>query len=186
MEIKDLLPGDILLFSGEPESPISDSITYLTKSAVSHAAMVFDDSYEIIEETPPAIHINSVKARINGGKISVMRHHPKKKNYAPVLDIARNYLNFNRPYSHSGLYTLGLLLLYRSFTPGRRSQKVIVKIFKKLTSELLDYVDRFLYPGKSPMFSSQFIYRCYEEAGDDYHLCMVDSSPQRLESTMHR
>ncbi len=170
MKITDLRPGDILIFSGGSENPVSDSITYLTKSPVNHAAMVYTNPSEIIEETPPAVHVNSVKARINGGKISVMRHHPMEKSYAPVLDVARNYLNYNHPYSNGSIYTLGLLLLYRRFIPGANTQKVMVKIFKKIASDLLDYVDRFIYPGKSPMCCSQFIYRCYETAGDEYHL----------------
>jgi hypothetical protein len=105
-----------------------------------------------------------------------MRHYPKKQSYDPVLDVARNYLNYNQPYSHGKLYALGLLLLYKRFTPNVIAQKVMVKIFKKIASELLDYVDRYIYPGKFPMYCSQFVYRCYEEAGDEYCLGIVENN----------
>ena len=51
MDIKDLKPGDVLLFSGEKGSFISEAIMFLTNSPVSHAALVYSDPANIVEET---------------------------------------------------------------------------------------------------------------------------------------
>jgi hypothetical protein len=67
-----------------------------------------------------------------------------------------------------------MLLLYKKFTPGTRVQKVMLKIFKKLAADIIQYINEHDSHGKLPMVCSQFVYQCYEDAGADYKLEIKD------------
>lgn len=170
MDIRDLQAGDILLFSGEKDSFISQAIMFLTDAPVSHAAMTYAPSSIIVEETPPAIQTSKAAERFDGRTISVMRLNPAQPKYTPVLNAATSYLNNKEPYATANLYLVGMLLIYRRFTPRDFLQQVIIKILKKLTASIIDYHNARKYPGKLPMVCSQFVYQCYEDAGPDYQL----------------
>lgn len=173
MEIKDLQPGDVLLFSGEKGSFISEAIMFLTDAPVSHAALTYTPSSSIVEETPPAVQVNEAAERFPGRTISVMRHTPAQSSYTPVLNAATGYLNNEEPYANANLYLVGALLIYRKFTPHTALQQVIIRILKKITSAIIDYYNEHKYPGKLPMVCSQFVYQCYEDAGPGYRLPIV-------------
>jgi len=170
MNIKDLKPGDILLFSAEKGSFISWAITFLTDASVSHAAMFYDDKEKsIIEETPPQVAINNADKRFEGRKINVRRL-KEDLPIDPVIEASTSYLNDEEPYDNSGLYIVGLLLLYKKFTPNNLVQKAMVKILKKITASIVKYIHEHQNPDKSPMVCSQFVAQCYAKAGDKYKL----------------
>jgi len=148
MEISDLKPADILLFSGEKGSWISEAIMFLTDSSVSHAAMTYTSSEKIVEESPPAVQVNDAAQRFKGRTVYVMRIDPSKDSMSPVLDASEGYLNKDEPYAMSNLYLVGLLLLYRKFTPSTQVQKVMLKIFKKLAADIIKYINKHKNPGK--------------------------------------
>jgi hypothetical protein len=170
MNISDLKQGDVLLFSPEKGSFISWAITYLTNSNVSHAAMYYNDmQHSIIEETPPQVAVNNAEKRFKDRTIYVKR----LKNdlpMTPVIDVATSYLNNEEPYDEAGLYIVGILLIYKNFSPNNLAQKVIVKILKKLTAEIVKVIDDHQYPDKEPMVCSQFVAQCYANAGSEYEL----------------
>ncbi len=170
MDIKDLQPGDVLLFSGEKGSYISEAIMWLTGAPVSHAAMAYTPSSKLIEETPPAVRVAEDAERFVERTITVMRHTPARSDYTPVLNAATGYLNDKAPYANANLYLVGILLLYRKFAPDTLLQRVIIKILKKLAASLITYFNEHKYPGKLPMVCSQFVFQCYEDAGNDYRL----------------
>jgi hypothetical protein len=170
MDINDLKPGDVLLFSGEKGSFISEAIMFLSNAPVSHAAMAYSPSNTIVEETPPAVQTNPAAMRFESRKITVMRHKPPQASYVPVLKAATCYLNNQEPYAKSNLYLVGMLLIYRKFTPDTLAQRVIIKLLKKLTAAIIDYYNEHKNPGKLPMVCSQFVYQCYEDAGTAYKL----------------
>lgn len=170
MKIKDLKPGDILLFSAEKGSFISWAITYLTDASVSHAAMYYNDKERsIIEETPPQVTTNNADKRFEGRKINVRRL-KEDLPIGPVIEASTSYLNDKEPYANSGLYIVGLLLMYKKFAPDNLVQKAMVKIFKKITVSIVKYLENYQYPDKSPMVCSQFVAQCYAKAGDKYKL----------------
>ena len=170
MDIKDLQPGDLLLFSGEEGSFISKAIMWLTDAPVSHAAMTYAPNTSLIEESPPAVQINQAAARFVDRTITVMRRTPPQGSYTPVLDAATGYLNDEEPYANASLYLVGMLLIYRKFAPHTVLQRVIIKILKKLTASIITYLNDHKYSGKLPMVCSQFVYQCYEDGGIDYRL----------------
>jgi len=174
MKIKDLKTADVLLFSPEEGSFISWAITYLTDAPVSHAAMYYsEENKTIIEETPPQVAVNVAEGRFKGRKISVRRF-DKDITMRPVLDVAKTYLNNNEPYDKNGLYMIGILLIYKKFAPHTLLQKVIIKILKKLTVAIVKEIQKHEAPGKSPMVCSQFVAQCYDKAGVQYHLNIVN------------
>ena len=169
MDINDLKPADILLFSGEKESWISKAIMFLTDAPVSHAAIASEAPATIVEETPPAIRASNVKERIDHRTIYVMRS-KQQKSMHPVVNAAMRYLNEKEPYPMSNLYLVGLLLLYRKFTPDTLLKKAMIKIFRVLAEDMIEFINKHKYPGKLPMVCSQFVYQCYADAGSDYRL----------------
>jgi len=193
MNIDNLKQGDVLLFSPEKGSFISWAITFLTNSNVSHAAMFYDENDKtIIEETPPQVAVNKANERFKERTIYVKR----LKNglpMQPVINDAKMYLNNEEPYDDVGLYMVGILLLYKKFTPNNMQQKIIVKILKKLTSDLTKYINDHKYPGKNPMVCSQFVAQCYSGAGNDYELMIengtlenaIISTPSVLEQVLN-
>ncbi|AOE49790.1 hypothetical protein KS2013_1070 [Kangiella sediminilitoris] len=174
MDVRDLKPGDVLLFSPEEGSWISKAITWLTDAPVSHAAMTYQLPTKLVEETPPAVRIADATLRFVDRTVHVMRLNKPVDDFKPVMDVAAKYLNGQAPYSMNNLYLLGILLLYKKFTPNDETQKIILKILKSLTERLLDAINQMKYPDKHPMVCSQFVFECYLEAGKAYRLSIKD------------
>ena len=172
MNINDIKTGDILLFSPEKGSFISWAITFLTGAPVSHAAMFYNEENQlIIEETPPQVKVSLAVERFKDREIYVRRLNVKEDlPLSPVIKKATGYLNDTEPYDKSGLYMVGLLLIYKKFTPNTSVKKVMVKILKKITASIIKYIHEHQNPEKSPMVCSQFVAQCYSDAGDKYKL----------------
>ena len=180
MNIKDLKSGDILLFSPEKGSFISWAITFLTNAPVSHAAMFYNEKEQsIIEETPPQVAINNAGERFKGREINVRRL-KKDLPLHPVIEASISYLNDKEPYDNNGLYMVGLLLIYKKFTPNTRVQKAMVKILKKITASIDKYINEHQTPDKSPMVCSQFVAQCYAKAGNKYQLKIEHGVLQKM------
>jgi hypothetical protein len=196
MDINDLKPGDVLLFSGEKGSSISEAIMFLTNSPVSHAALVYSDPNEVVEETPPSVQVNPAKKRFEGRTIYVNRLKKQPASLAPVIEAATRYVNNDEPYAMSNLYLVGLLLIYKRFTPSTPVQKAMSKILKRLAAKIIDYINKQKSPGKLPMVCSQFVYQCFEDAGGDYRIqiqrpvlalaATTPSQPSVLDLTIQR
>jgi len=163
VKIDELKPGDVLLFTGEKGSFISQAIMFLTDSPVSHAALSYTDSAHIVEETPPAIRVSEAKGRFAERDIFVMRSDDLMKE--GVVEAATKYLNDKEPYGTANLLMVGFLLLYKKFTPGTGTQKVMIRIMRKLAGGIIDYINKHKHSGDIPMVCSQFVYQCYKDAG---------------------
>ncbi len=172
LSIDQLKPADVLIFSGADDS-ISKAIMWLTNSQVTHAALYYTEKGRFIEQTPPSIrfyHLNPDDERFQGRKIYVNRLEIPQASMMPVMNPAIAYLNQETPYANNNLYTLGLILLYKKFRPNTLVKKVMMKIYKKLAVMISDYINKRQTPGKSPMVCSEFVYQCFEDAGEDYQL----------------
>lgn len=178
IEIKDLKPGDVLLFSGVEGDFVSEAIMLLTDSKVSHAAMSYRESDKIIEESPPAVGIAESAKKFKGRDIYVNRFNGSQ-DLLPVMDASEKYLNDKAPYAFSNLILVGLILLYRRVTPHDLEQAIMIEIFKKLASEIITEINRHEHPGKTPMVCSQFVYQSYNDAGAPYHL-KIRTDAERL------
>ncbi len=140
-----------------------------------------EENQLIIEETPPQVKVNGAVERFKGREIYIRRLNVKEElPLSPVIEVSTNYLNDAEPYDSSGLYMVGLLLIYRKFTPNTLVQKVMVKILKKLTKSIVKYIHEYQNPGKSPMVCSQFVAQCYDAAGDKYKLQIKNGILQKM------
>lgn len=171
MTIDDLEPGDVLLFSPEPHSWISEAIVLLTGAPVSHAALAYDPSTSLIESTlePPGVNESSAAKRFPGRKITVRRPSPPDP-IDPVLHAAARYRDEKQPYAMDHLYLVGMLLLYKKFTPTSAVQKAMLKVFRHLAASVMRRIDEREHPGKLPMVCSEFVFQCFEDAGEGYAL----------------
>lgn len=173
MEISALKNGDVVLFSPEKGSFLSEAICLLTDSNVSHAAMVYnvngDENSNIIEESPPQVAINNAKMRFTD-RIIYVRRLQGNLDMTPVIKQSELFLNEGIPYNDPELYMLGLLLVYKKISLTNPLQEVIIKILKKLSLELVDIIDKKIYKGKKAMICSEFVDECYNNAGDSYKL----------------
>ncbi|WP_409306235.1 hypothetical protein [Pectobacterium sp. B1J-3] len=166
----DLTEGDVLLFSPEEGSFISWAITFLTNAPVSHAAMLYQKTpLTIIEESPPQVAVNDALKRFKGRTIYVYRH-TTQQNLSPVINAATEHRNNLDPYDNASLYIVGLLLLYKKISLPTLAQKVTLRILKKLTATLTQFLQQHKNPGKMPMVCSQFVAQCFEDAGSQYQL----------------
>lgn len=175
IDIQDLKPADILLFAGEKGDFLSEAIMFLTNSTVSHAAMASGTAGEIVEEVGSGAGYAPAAERFKGRDIYVNRRDDLPPA-APVLAAAKLYVDKKTPYAFGNLLLVGLILIYKKITPSSLLQRVMIKIYKKLASEIITWVNQGLYPGKLPMFCSQFVYQCYEDAGAGYRLKIKDGT----------
>jgi hypothetical protein len=165
LEISDLQPGDVLLFSGD--SLISELIILLTGGGVSHAAMVFEKPDKLVHEVPEKAQTGSMAALFAGREISIMRlkaDHDEAK-LEPVVDAAADYVKREEPYPMSQVYLLGLILIYRRVTSSTNVQKYTMRILRKAVTEIEAYIESCNTPGKVPMVCSQFVHQCYSTGG---------------------
>jgi hypothetical protein len=91
-----------------------------------------------------------------------------------VLDAGESYLDEGEPYAMSNLYTVGMILLFRKFTPNSWQQKAMISAFKYLAGEVLEFINQRKSPGKTPMICSQFVFQCFKDAGEAYHLVIPE------------
>ena len=170
MKISELKTGDVLLFSPKKGSFTSAAIVKLTGVPLSHAAMFYDECDKtLIEETPPQVSVNKAKKRFSGRMITVRRL-KAVKDMEPVIKSAAVYFSKQEPYDKTGLYLVGLLLLFKKWSPNISTQKVITWILKKIIANIDKYINQIKHPGKMPMACSTFVAQCYEDAGTSYEL----------------
>lgn len=186
LSLQELNPADVLLFSGVQDDWISRAIMALTGSPISHAALWYRDGVNIIEEVgaegtnPGGVEINPATTRFEGRNITVRRSiratQSMGPNTLPVLDAADVYKEKGEPFAMSNLVIVGILLLYKKLphTMPPALQSIVTSILEKLAQKLMDEINEHKTPGKQPMFCSQFAFQCYQDAGPNYQLRIVN------------
>lgn len=168
LSINELKKGDVLLFSVLQGDIISSLIGLLTNSDVSHAALYADEEKQTLLEATgehPVLE-NPARERFAGRTIHVYRNRALP-SLDPVVETGRKYLQQKLPYG--GIYLLGLLLVtskYCRFRWDRETAGAAICLLASTYQAL-----RFLLEGSHPTaFCSQFVAKCYEEAGEPYQL----------------
>jgi hypothetical protein len=174
IKISELRQGDILLFSYLPDDWESKLIALLTNSPVSHSAMSYYTNNEIVEETPPDAQINPIKERVADRTITIMRFDNTEVDLKKVLDAAQKYVNLKEPYPMSNLVFVGLYILLKRIIISKELQILLCPVLKLVIGDLIELIDNKYYPGEHPMVCSQFVYHCYEEAGEEYKLIIKE------------
>jgi len=170
VKISELKKGDVLLFSHTDEWH-SKLISLLTNSPISHASMSYYNCTEIVEEVPPCASVNSLIESAKGRQVTVMRFDRNDLDMVPVLKIAEKYYNNKEPYvPKDSLYMMIVYILITKIPLPVILQKLLIPIIRCVVASIIKYIDEKNFEGKHPMICSQFVYRCYEEAGDEYKL----------------
>ena len=182
MNIQDLQPSDVLLFSYVPGDKLSEAIMYLTGCGISHAAMAYRVNGKIIEEVgaegtdPGGVEIGDASVRFSGRTITVRRSTRAGGNFLKVLDAADKYYEIGEPFGMTNLVMAGLLLIYKKL-PHLASPifgDVVMNLLKAIAQKLELAMDQKKYPGKQPMFCSQFVFQCFQDAGASCALTIKD------------
>ena len=168
LSINELKKGEVLLFSVLQGDIISSLIGLLTNSDVSHAALYADEEKQTLLEATgehPVLE-NPARERFAGRTIYVYRNRDLP-TLDPVVETGRKYLQQKLPYG--GIYLLGLLLVtskYCRFRWDRETAGAAICLLASTYQAL-----RSLLEGSHPTaFCSQFVAKCYEEAGEPYRL----------------
>ncbi len=152
MDVKDLQPGDILLYT--PTDCCGKIIAWMTNSHVCHAALYLGYGY-VAEEVGSGLRRFSVEESCRQRTMYIRRFQPQK-DMRPVTDIAETYLKKGEGYGNKDIAALALILLSKGLFPP-----FAVELMKAIAAFLLNIPDK---EGKTPMICSQFVYVCFEEA----------------------
>ncbi|MDO4303745.1 MAG: hypothetical protein Q4D94_07500 [Bacillota bacterium] len=165
-----LQKGDILLFFAG-DSWLSKSISYLTNSEVTHAAMVYSED-SMVEILADGVQLNKIALK-EGKKAYLMRHDPEL-DFEPLKKSADAYLNSEVLYDFPGLYLLGGLLIYSRLVPTPRILKY-TKLILEADILLLDQFiqKKLLHHPEKTMVCSQLIYQIFYDCGGDYQIPIV-------------
>lgn len=174
MKKNELRAGDVILFPPHKGDFIAQAIAFLTDGEVNHAALCYpDDKGELkIAESilkdglvldPFAEHIEEEYplriCRMNG--ISDM---------TPVLDSAKKYLEEKNAYPNFNLGLLGLLLVFKKFSPHTWQNAIVYKFCVIVSQKLMELVRNIRHHNEHPMSCSQFVAQCFTDAGPAYDL----------------
>ncbi len=159
---KDLHSTDVLLFSADQDNGVSQAIIFLTGGKVSHSAIKDSKSDTLIHGLRPHVQEGSVTELFKNREIYVMRI-AQDRDLQPVLSAATEYVKNKEPFPMSTLYLLGLILLYKRFTPDGEIQKWVTLILRRVVTEIEEFIRQRDYPGKLPMVCSQFVFQCYKK-----------------------
>lgn len=163
MDINQLQSADVLLFSYIPGDFSSELIHLLTGSPVSHAAMVWQDPAQLIEQSPPAVQLNPIAKRVVGRTVTVMRF-AAAADLSQVIAAANRYLAAQVPYSRELEKALALLFAAQYTKPGPIEQTVLAEILLLATHQLNTPADQPL------MVCSTLVVQSFIDAGVDLQL----------------
>ena len=164
--LKELKPGDIILFSPTDEL-ISKLIVFLTHSQVSHTGMSdYNPGYVLNEEGDGALRRFLAAP---GERTMYVRRLKNAPDTSKVADIAKEYVDQNIPYPKSNLLFLGIYILAGDFIPNNIAGNLIKSVIKVACYELIKFANELqFHDSKNPMVCSQFAAACYDQAAMKY------------------
>ncbi len=168
MDVKDLKPGDILLYSPIKGQAIGWAISILTRSPVCHAGLYvggeISGEISVAEEGFDGLKLYSLADSFGQRKIYVKRL-SSPKDMAPVINIAKGYLKNGEQYGFYDIVLLAVSLVNADFALINPAAFAAMVLAEALIPFLKWHYDKIK---QHPMICSQFVYTCYDEAGKDY------------------
>ena len=165
---KTMKPGDIIIFEGG-DNYVSKTICWLTKSTVSHAAMVYDED-TIVEMGAGGIAAS--RFTVNPGNTAHLMRLKDEHPAEPLIAAAKGYLDAEVKYDFPVLILLAGLLIYKEVRPTPRWQRITDTIIKAACVSLDQLLNVLIHKGKpvKMMVCSQLVYQICLDAGKDYVL----------------
>ena len=170
--MQDIKLGDIIIFDGGDDW-LGKAICSLTKSKVSHAAMVYKEN-EIVEMGSKGIAVSKIAVK-SGTDAHLLRLSPEKP-YQPLGDTAKKYVDASISYDYPALVFLAGLLIYRNIRPTPRWQKITDFVLSIACNSLDKLLDKIIHKGSKEraMVCSQLVYQIYMDCGKDYLIKISD------------
>lgn len=170
-----LQSGDILVFKAGNDW-IGKSIAWLTKSDVSHAAMVYQQD-KIVEMVSSGISVSNVIIE-PGDTTYLMRLEPDA-DPQPLLQAADAYINAKTRYDFPALVILAGLLIYREIRPTPKLATAVDLILRAACKALDKLVQSLILhnPDKA-MVCSQLVYQIYRDCGKKYEITLEGGALQ--------
>jgi len=166
IRLEDLHPGDIMLFEAPKDSWISQIISKLTDSCVSHTAISDYDPTYIYEEALKGAE--RAKLSYDGKNAIFIRRINTGADTGIVVDIANEYVQKHTPYGMLNLALLGLYMLGYNYSKKTKYADLIVTVLKITVYEIIKFADTKYYHDEDvyPMVCSQYAARCYDVAAE--------------------
>ena len=163
----EIQAGDVLLFQGH--SFVSWAIRWFDGAEVDHAAIALGPE-SMGEAVASGLREDPIAPAIKGNDRTYLRRLPTTPDMAPVVGKARGFLSNGVPYAYQELVLLGELSLSRRLPMNDHVLRAITRTTLDGAADLLgSLVDR----GHHLVIGSEYVYRCYDEAGDPaYHLAI--------------
>lgn len=161
-----LEPSDIVIFKAA-DHWISKSIAWLTKSDVSHVAMICEND-TMVEMGLSGISVCNVCA-VEGDEAYLLRLNPEKP-VAPLVEAATKYVDAETRYDIPALAILAGMIIYRNIrkTPEMvHATDLILSGACLLLNRVIQKIQK--QPGK-PMVCSQLVYQIYRDCGEEYEI----------------
>ncbi|KAG9394033.1 hypothetical protein J8273_4396 [Carpediemonas membranifera] len=197
LQSKDIQPGDIILWKGNPAEFLDLLIMSLTESDCSHATIVYDTNLDpdhpdyhgydtmVCEETSYGVHA-SMTVDKKDWRIGYVRR-PKclmgdnALPFQPVKELCAKYVRQNNKYNTADFAALTVLLLLKNYTPEIDLQLDIITLLEMAAHFLNSTFFAIAEPKKAAegglLTCSSFVYHVYEEASEKepgYKLKVVD------------
>ncbi len=171
--------GDVLVFKAG-NNTISKAIAFITKSDVSHAAMVYSPD-EIVEMGLSGIGISKFELG-EGEDVQVLRldHEVESK---PLVNAAKVYVDAKTKYGLPSLVIIAGYILYHEILPTPKNVYLTDLIIQKACVELDKYINKYIKknPDKA-LVCSQLVHQVYHDCGKDYKIIMKDPYEKNLDS----
>ncbi len=168
--ITDLKPGDVFLYQGT--SLVARLIRLFDGTEYSHASIY--DGAKVAEALSQGITTNTVADSVAGSNfvdvyrfISADKHHLGDTGYPAAKVIARvkNYEEHPQPYAYDDIILLALLCTSRHL-----AVPLLGAVVRNILDTASEKLSQLLAAGKQPMICSEFVFRCYAQAGNKYYL----------------
>lgn len=184
MKITDLKEADVLLFSASPDC-ISTLAAKLTNSDISHSALSYrQGSEQVIHAREPFVTVDSALGVFAGRTIYVMRDSRNQSSHKSVLDIADQYKSNQVPFAVTNLFLLSMILLNLRINPSNIFQTIATNILKSVIAAYTEF--QTMRTDKKPVVCSQFVYECFQQAGNEFAFTTLGPLIAAFDSSAHK
>ena len=162
MEIVDLKPGDVLLYSSR--SWIGKLIRKLDGTDVTHAGIFLGDGHvgEALMVGNAGINANPINDSFAGSDwIEARRLHDVNLDTSHITRVAKKYIAEGNRYAYAEIVLLAVILMTRKLDlHDSKLGRIAWVVFRKVNNWIESVFDQ----GREPMICSEFAFRCYDEA----------------------
>ena len=154
----DVRAGDVLLFRGN--GFISKGIRFLDGSEVNHAAIALSGT-ELAEAVGHGLDTAAIASTVEKNERTIVRR-PIDCDSDLAVAVARRYLDSGTPYAYQQILLLAALCLTRRIPIRNR---LFRRVLRRALDSAANLVNSLVDRGVDLMICSEYVYRCYGEAG---------------------